>query len=775
MAAKKKSKKKITGKKQRPVKVDPETLRSANAKLKTEAAYSGTGIDSIERRLPDGYDSVPGYKPENSLVRDAVRDAHLLRQLATSDKLHHYLIARCQMAYISKGVIKNVVDLLADFASEGLDIVHEQQSDHNFYQLWMKKVKLRERINRFITDQISSGQVFIYKIRAKINSAEERNMKRGKAEDVDKINENTFVIRGGGKLKDEFLNPDIVLDSELMQLADLKKEAIKQAKDGRVTTLTTGQPSKKTDKVEGKKNDRMIPWEYISLSPLQMETRGRKLDSDGNWVFVLSKQDTMAMTKFLDFVYNQKLRTTEVSIPENLSNKISKYGGENTSAYTTEIKMTPDDMTVIHDKKFDTWAWAVPYTFPSLEHLDFKDCLRDMEKKYCRSVINSVTLWTLGDPANGLFPEDEHFERLAEMLQQPGQAMNIIWPAPIKGEVIETKLTNALDPKKYEAVDKDILNALGIPDVLIGGKGSNFSNSSIAVIATLKKLEIIRNKFESWLLGELKEIAEAMGFRNLPTIRWKRSSLRDQKAQQNFKMQLYDRGILSAEALLIEADEDIGVEVKRQVKEKKIADGAGVGVMDKRGPYFRPEELAKLGIFPYGWDKDRNMEAIKREDMEFEIEKQGKMNSLKEQQTETGPNGRPPGKDDDKDRKTREPEQKSVDAETYMRFNSLKEKGIQLLSDIEENVRERRDNKSGGVSEKMVFSIASNIGPKYTQKMISDRVIKYNKKAYVVDADIATTFKATHNTFKIQAMDSKTTKADRFNIFACSWAAHNMS
>jgi hypothetical protein len=59
--------------------------------------------------------------------------------------------------------------------------------------------------------------------------------------------------------------------------------------------------------------------------------------------------------------------------------------------------------------------------------------------------------------------------------------------------------------------------------------------------------------------------------------------------------------------------------------------------------------------------------------------------------------------------------------------------------------------------------------------MISDRVLKYGKKAYAIDADIATTFKVTQNTFKIQSVDSKTTKTDRFNIFACSWAAHNIS
>jgi len=760
---------------------DPNALQRANAMLRSEGYLSGTGIDSIERRIP--YDQLLNHDVVSEEYGRIVNQHgaeyfRLLRRLSTNDKMHHNIIAQCEVAYINYGVVKNVVDLYADFASEGLDIVHDNAAVHNFYRVWMKKVNLKERVNRFLTDYFMSGQSFVYKIRAKIETAEERDMKRGKA-GVEVLDDNTILIRGEGKLKDRFVSPKIVLDNELMHLSSLKDAAVEQAKKGKVTMIVTGRPSisKSQEAVE----QRMIPWEYISLSPLQMETRGRDVANKGNWVFVLNKADALLMTQFMSFVYNKKLKQTEISIPDHLKGKIKDYTGHNPGLYTTEIVMSPDDLSVVHDKKFDTWAWAIPFVYPALKHLNFKDCLRSMEKRYCYSVINSVTLWSLGDPANGIYPEDEHFERLAEILQQPGQAMNIIWPNPITASVIEPKMTNALDPKKHESVDKDILNALGIPDVLIGGKGSNFSNSAISVAATLKKLEVARNKFESWLLSELKEIADAMGFRKLPTIRWKRSSLRDQKAQQNFKLQLFDRGILSAEALLIEADEDFEVEAKRQRREKTVADETGVGVMDKRGPYFRPEELAKLGIFPYGWNGDRNMEEIKREDMEFEVEKQQKMNSLKEEQrqkdseTEQNPKGRPPGKEDTKERKERQPEQKSVDAMEHIRFHSLKEKCVQLLNDIEENIRSRSKSKRGSVSEKRVFSIASQIGPQYTQKMIADMVTATTKGGYAVREDMASTFEKTHTHFKLQSFANKTTKAERYMLFACTWASYHMN
>jgi len=780
------AKRKATAKKDtqpKRVMASADVLANANARIRS-AQGSYYDSDSIERRIDD-YSPILGHDvltlEFGSLDRNNGEYARTLRRLACNDKIHHNIIAQCQVAYINYGILRSVIDLFADFASEGLDIVHENKQVENFYRVWAKKVSLRERVNRFLTDRSLSGQVFIYKINAKINPSEERDMKRGKAEEYELIGDNTILLRGKGKLKDHLISPKIVCDKELMHLSALKNVAMKQAKNGTVTRIEDGRPPKAATEDDPEPvESRVIPWEYISLSPLQMETRGRDLSSKGEWIFALNKEDTENMYQYLNFVYNRRLRETRVELPEHLKGKVRPYKGVSPGLYEAEIVMGPDDLTVIHDKKFDHWAWAVPFAYPSLKHFRFKDYLRNMEIKYCKSVINSVTLWVLGDPDNGIFPEDEHFERLADMLQQPGQSMNILWAAPIDAKVIEPKMNNALDGKKHESVDKDILNSLGIPDVLIGGKGSNFSNSFIAVAGTLKKLEVARQQFEAWLMSELKDIAEAMGFRKLPTIRWKRSSLRDSKAQQQFKLNLFDRGILSAEALLIEADEDIEVEVERQEKEKKVADGSGVGVLDKRGPYFRPEELAKLGIFPYGWEQNRNMEDIKMEDAKIEVEKQkmiqdampAKDNDGDDSKTDKGPNGRPPGKQDTKDRKDREAKPKTVDAKQIIRFHSLKEKCSQLLSDIEEKIRDGRENASGGVSEKLVFAIASNMSPKYTQSVIGSQVNDAKSKDYSINNDIKSLYDETYKHFKLQSVNSKITKAERYNLFASAWAAY---
>jgi len=611
---------------------------------------------------------------------------------------------------------------------------------------------------------------------AKLKNSEEKEMKSGRAEDVKNIDKNSIYIRKGNG--GTVVSPSIVVDNNIIAFSKLADEAKKQAAKGHITKIAD-------DKAVAEKNDRVIPWEYISLPPTQMESRRKGLQANGEWIFALNSADTSMLHNFLHYVYNPNTKQTKVELPPFLQNKLQKYGGPDAKkakegeenkedTYESEIVMDPDKLTVIQDKKFDYWAWAVPFVYSALRHLRFKDCLRSMEIRVCKSIINTITLWKLGDAENGMMPGPDEFERLADMLQMPGQAMNIIWGPNIEAEVVEPKLTNILDPKKHDAVNRDILIALGIPEVLLGGKGANFSNSFISVAATLQKLQSARDKIEQWVLGELKLIADAMGFRTLPRIKWDRSDLRDKEAEKKFKLGLFDRGILSGEALLLEADEDFQTEVARQEKEKLVADGSGVGVMDKRGPYYRPEELAKLGIFPYGWEADRNMDEIKREDMELEVEKTKKMQDIsnqgkEKQATDKGPNGRPPGEKDKTKRETRKPKPRGIEtAAKTLKIEELQQKGNALLKEITGAIKKKKSKASGSKLDTMVLNAASNIGVKYDKSMITKEL----KQKSDMNPSVGAIFTFLQDQWKLNAVSNRLTKADKYKLFLYAWASY---
>lgn len=164
--------------------------------------------------------------------------------------------------------------------------------------------------------------------------------------------------------------------------------------------------------------------------------------------------------------------------------------------------------------------------------------------------------------------------------------MNILWNDQITAEVIQPKVDGIFDIDKHDSADKDILTALGVPEVLIGGKGGNFSNSYVAVATVLERLESYRNKVKDWLMGEMKIIADAMGFQKLPTIKFGRTSLQDEKAYQTFITGLYDRNIISADTVLREIDADIEDEVSKMKEENELREQ---GVLEMRGPFIKPD------------------------------------------------------------------------------------------------------------------------------------------------------------------------------------------
>jgi len=78
------------------------------------------------------------------------------------------VIKMCMDAYDKVGIVRNVIDLMGDFGSQGINIVHEDKSVEKFWRQWFKKVEGKERSERFLNNLYKTGQVFIYKSYANI-------------------------------------------------------------------------------------------------------------------------------------------------------------------------------------------------------------------------------------------------------------------------------------------------------------------------------------------------------------------------------------------------------------------------------------------------------------------------------------------------------------------------------------------------------------------------------------------------------------------------------
>jgi hypothetical protein len=79
------------------------------------------------------------------------------------------IIAKADDVYQKVGLVKNVIDLMADFAVQGVKPVCKNKKTERFYRKWFKKIKGKDRSERFLNNLYRVGNVVINRQTAKIS------------------------------------------------------------------------------------------------------------------------------------------------------------------------------------------------------------------------------------------------------------------------------------------------------------------------------------------------------------------------------------------------------------------------------------------------------------------------------------------------------------------------------------------------------------------------------------------------------------------------------
>ena len=104
----------------------------------------------------------------NRSVRPGFRtsDYHAFRPDEQIPHRQKRVIKMCMDAYDKVGIIRNVIDLMGDFGSQGISLVHENKSAESFFKQWFKKIDGKERSERFLNNLYRCGNVIVYKSNA---------------------------------------------------------------------------------------------------------------------------------------------------------------------------------------------------------------------------------------------------------------------------------------------------------------------------------------------------------------------------------------------------------------------------------------------------------------------------------------------------------------------------------------------------------------------------------------------------------------------------------
>lgn len=119
------------------------------------------------------------------------------------------MMCDAEKAYQNTGLIRNVIDLMADFACQGIRLVHPNQRIEKFVQNWFARVNGKDRSERFLNNLYRTGNVVVRKQTAKIKVKSKESLYKSVAADNIEIQQQT-VKKNEIPWKYNFINPAIV-------------------------------------------------------------------------------------------------------------------------------------------------------------------------------------------------------------------------------------------------------------------------------------------------------------------------------------------------------------------------------------------------------------------------------------------------------------------------------------------------------------------------------------------------------------------------------------
>lgn len=107
------------------------------------------------------------------------RDSYdYFRPEEATPKKRKEILNHCSVAYSKIGLIKNVIDLMGDFACQGIKIVHKDEKAQKVCEKWAEKVNLAERSERFLNMLYRLGTVPIITNFATLNNIDVKNIQQ---------------------------------------------------------------------------------------------------------------------------------------------------------------------------------------------------------------------------------------------------------------------------------------------------------------------------------------------------------------------------------------------------------------------------------------------------------------------------------------------------------------------------------------------------------------------------------------------------------------------
>lgn len=639
----------------------------------------------------------------------------------------------CMKAYDRVGIVRHVIDLMGDFASQGVRLVHSVKSVERFYQRWFEKVRGKHTSERFLNYLYRCGNVIVKRKMGRIPKKFERKMKS---------------VKGQHEIK-------------------LEKTKVKR---------------------------RVAPLEYNFLNPLTIEIIGGNLASFiGHPIYALRINYSLRgeLAKLQRFTHNKKLEKILLDqLPLEIREAIEK------GARLIPLEPDKVSAFHYKKDDWKPWAnpmtYAVYDNLIMLEKMHLAD-MAALDGAISNIRLWKLGVIDTSNPHNSIIPTRAAINKLRNILANNigGGVLDLVWGPELDFKESQTSVHNFLGPEKYQQVMAEIYEGLGIPPTLTGSSGSGFTNNFIAMQTLINRLEYGRSLLIEFWMNEIRLVQEAMGFSQPAQIIFDNMSLSDENSQHKLLLDLIDRDLVSAESVLDRMNFLSDIEKARIKQEQK--ERMANKLPPKAGPYHNPQtdhDLKKIilqrgGVAPsevgLELEPKKEGEESPHEQMEktqlklADMKNKGQEAQKKFKPTSPGGDGRPQNSRDSQPRKKREVKPRTSADEfinMFMWANKAQAEVADMLVPAIPKVFNKSNARSLTSKEKEVFEgikfrVLCNLTP--YESIDKEKVYNILEKQKPVNLDIAAMTKTLAYTF-VKQNDRQPTADELRQIQASAYA-----
>ena len=417
------------------------------------------------------------------------------------------VISFARAAYRRIGLIRNAIDLMGDFACQGVRLVHKNKRVERFYNDWFSRVNGKGTSERLCNLLFREANVTVRMKTAKVNRKKRDEMQKSLA------------------------SPELVVDLTERNLS---------------------------------KNE--VPWQYTFVDPLTLEVIGGPvagLTGERRYVLRLPQRIINMIRKLQNSTKSYELEMLN-RIPGEVLEAAKHNKGVPLPPEKTFVYFYKKD-------DWQEWADPMTYAcFNDLilyERLKLAD---KTALDGAISKIRIFKLGNLEHKMAPTPSAASALQQILGA-NVGGGTTDIIWGPDIEILETNTDVQRFLGEEKYRPTLMAIYACLGIPPTLTGTFGASGTTNNFISLKTLtERLNYVRNILLSFWNTQIKLVQNSMGFRFPAQVEFDFMYLDDPAAMTNLLVGMADRNIISEEFVQRHINAKPDIERRRVVEEERV-------------------------------------------------------------------------------------------------------------------------------------------------------------------------------------------------------------